>query len=123
MVQEQGEVCAVFLCCDSPLPHVEEYYDALGEEYFPTIHPVPQPAEVSTGTAESRARHGVAPTKATQTAQESPVETAIEPIKTDERGSTFVPSMSLKLRRSRLTQGKAGSARAPRLKRPEREHV
>lgn len=38
-----GELWTTFLCCDSPLPHVDEYYDALGDDYFPTIHPVPQP--------------------------------------------------------------------------------
>jgi cysteine synthase/cystathionine beta-lyase/cystathionine gamma-synthase len=36
-----GELWCTFLCCDSPLPHVDEYYDALGDDYFPTIHPVP----------------------------------------------------------------------------------
>jgi len=42
LVDSRGEAWCVFLCCDSPLPHVEEYYDALGEEYFPTVHPVPE---------------------------------------------------------------------------------
>ena len=37
-----GELTCVFLCCDSPLPHIDEYFDALGEDYFPTIHPVPE---------------------------------------------------------------------------------
>ena len=44
----QGELCCVFLCCDSPLPHVDEYFDALGDEYFPDVHPlseVNQPLE------------------------------------------------------------------------------
>jgi cysteine synthase/cystathionine beta-lyase/cystathionine gamma-synthase len=36
-----GEMWCVFLCCDSPLPHVDEYYDELGDNYFPEIHPVP----------------------------------------------------------------------------------
>lgn len=40
-VNEKGELWSVFLCCDSPLPHIDEYYDALGDEYFPIINPVP----------------------------------------------------------------------------------
>lgn len=32
---EKGEVWCTFLCCDSPLPHVDEYFDALGKDYFP----------------------------------------------------------------------------------------
>ncbi len=40
-VKENGEMWCVFLCCDSPLPHVEEYFHTLGDESFPTIHPVP----------------------------------------------------------------------------------
>lgn len=36
-VAAHGELWCVFLCCDSPLPHVDEYFDALGEEYFPAI--------------------------------------------------------------------------------------
>jgi cysteine synthase len=41
-VREQGgEYWTAFLSCDSPLPHVEEYYEALGEEFFPEVHPVP----------------------------------------------------------------------------------
>jgi cysteine synthase A len=41
-VREQGgEYWTAFLSCDSPLPHVEEYYEVLGEEYFPEVHPVP----------------------------------------------------------------------------------
>jgi cysteine synthase/cystathionine beta-lyase/cystathionine gamma-synthase len=36
-----GELWCVFLCCDSPLPHVDEYYDALGDDQFSPIHPVP----------------------------------------------------------------------------------
>jgi cysteine synthase/cystathionine beta-lyase/cystathionine gamma-synthase len=38
-VERQGELWCVFLCCDSPLPHVDEYYDALGDKYFPAIQP------------------------------------------------------------------------------------
>ena len=41
-VKENGEMWCVFLCCDSPLPHVEEYFHTLGDESFPTIHPVPE---------------------------------------------------------------------------------
>lgn len=40
-LRKQGEVWCTFLCCDSPLPHVDEYYDALGESFFPAVHPVP----------------------------------------------------------------------------------
>lgn len=41
LISKQGELNAVFLCCDSPLPHIDEYFDALGEEYFPAVHEVP----------------------------------------------------------------------------------
>lgn len=41
-MKNQGEVWLAFLCCDSPLPHVEDYYNTLGESYFPPIHPVPE---------------------------------------------------------------------------------
>lgn len=37
-----GELWCVFLCCDSPLAHVDEYYDILGDHYFPAVHPVPE---------------------------------------------------------------------------------
>lgn len=40
-LDEKGEVWCAFLCCDSPLPHVDEYFDALGEDFFPTVHDVP----------------------------------------------------------------------------------
>lgn len=43
VLQTKGEVWCAFLCCDSPLPHVDEYYDALGEDFFPEVHPVPTP--------------------------------------------------------------------------------
>jgi cysteine synthase len=39
---ENGEIVCAFLCCDSPLPHVDEYFDALGDEFFPTVHPIPE---------------------------------------------------------------------------------
>lgn len=39
---EDGEIVCAFLCCDSPLPHVDEYFDALGDEFFPTVHPIPE---------------------------------------------------------------------------------
>jgi cysteine synthase len=45
-VRESGEQTMVFLCCDSPLPHIDEYYDALPESYFAEVHPVPAPALV-----------------------------------------------------------------------------
>jgi cysteine synthase A len=41
-VESHGELWCVFLCCDSPLPHVDEYYEALGEEHFPVVHPIPE---------------------------------------------------------------------------------
>ncbi|HEY9869606.1 MAG TPA: pyridoxal-phosphate dependent enzyme [Candidatus Obscuribacterales bacterium] len=41
-VESRGELWCVFLCCDSPLPHVDEYYEALGEEHFPVVHPIPK---------------------------------------------------------------------------------
>ncbi len=37
-----GEFWCVFLCCDSPLAHIDEYYQVLGEQYFPIVHPVPE---------------------------------------------------------------------------------
>lgn len=45
LVQPHGELWCVFLCCDSPLPHVDEYYQVLGDEYFPTVHAVPEEDE------------------------------------------------------------------------------
>lgn len=41
-VEAHGELHCAFLCCDSPLPHVDEYFDALGPDFFPMVHPVPQ---------------------------------------------------------------------------------
>ncbi|HEY9757362.1 MAG TPA: pyridoxal-phosphate dependent enzyme [Oculatellaceae cyanobacterium] len=46
-LRESGELTMVFLCCDSPLPHIDEYYDALSESYFPEVHPVPAPSTTS----------------------------------------------------------------------------
>lgn len=43
IIEKQGELNTVFLCCDSPLPHIDEYFDALGEKYFPEVHEVPEP--------------------------------------------------------------------------------
>ncbi len=40
LLNQDKETWSVFLCCDSPLPHVEEYYEALGEDFFPSIHGV-----------------------------------------------------------------------------------
>lgn len=37
-VSRSGELWCVFLCCDSPMPHVDEYFEALGKEFFPPIH-------------------------------------------------------------------------------------
>ncbi|HEY9774344.1 MAG TPA: pyridoxal-phosphate dependent enzyme [Planktothrix sp.] len=39
-VSANGDLHCVFLCCDSPLPHVDEYFDALGDKYFPDVHPI-----------------------------------------------------------------------------------
>ncbi|MGD9679692.1 MAG: pyridoxal-phosphate dependent enzyme [Candidatus Obscuribacterales bacterium] len=45
MASRAGELVCAFLCCDSPLQHVDEYFEALGEDYFPAVHEVPsQPA-------------------------------------------------------------------------------
>lgn len=41
-VASQGEVVCVFMCCDSPLQHVEDYYRVLGEEFFPAVQQVPE---------------------------------------------------------------------------------
>lgn len=35
-----GDLWTSFLCCDSPLPHVDEYFDALGDDFFPRVQPV-----------------------------------------------------------------------------------
>jgi cysteine synthase len=42
LLKGKKDLWCVFMCCDSPLPHIDEYYDALGDEFFPTIHPVPE---------------------------------------------------------------------------------
>ncbi|KAI5854974.1 cysteine synthase B [Tricharina praecox] len=34
---EDGEIHCVFLCCDLPYQHMDEYYTKLGEEHFPPI--------------------------------------------------------------------------------------
>lgn len=41
MLDENNELLTMFICCDSPLAHVDEYFDALGDEYFPPINEVP----------------------------------------------------------------------------------
>lgn len=41
MIGRNGELVCAFLCCDSPLQHVDEYFDALGEDYFPAVNEVP----------------------------------------------------------------------------------
>lgn len=33
----KGEVLAVFVCCDSPFPYVEEYFKYLDASYFPSV--------------------------------------------------------------------------------------
>lgn len=35
---DDGEVHCVFLCCDLPYQYISEYFDKLGEKYFPQIH-------------------------------------------------------------------------------------
>jgi cysteine synthase len=42
LLDEQGELWCVFICCDSPLLHVDEYFNALGEDFFPSIHSAPE---------------------------------------------------------------------------------
>ncbi|KAI1463432.1 tryptophan synthase beta subunit-like PLP-dependent enzyme [Daldinia caldariorum] len=34
---EDGEIHCVFLCCDLPYQYINEYFDKLGPEYFPSI--------------------------------------------------------------------------------------
>lgn len=38
----EGRIFCVFVCCDSPLPHVDDYYRVLPEDFFPPVHPVPE---------------------------------------------------------------------------------
>lgn len=33
-----GEIHCVFLCCDLPYQYINEYFDKLGDKYFPAIH-------------------------------------------------------------------------------------
>ncbi|KAI1080698.1 tryptophan synthase beta subunit-like PLP-dependent enzyme [Whalleya microplaca] len=37
LAAEDGEVHCVFLCCDLPYQYINEYFDKLGTEYFPSI--------------------------------------------------------------------------------------
>ena len=41
MRNKEGEVSAAFLCCDSPLQHINDYFVVLGESRFPQVHEVP----------------------------------------------------------------------------------
>jgi cysteine synthase len=41
LIDKQGELWCVFLCCDSPFLHIDEYYAALGDSYFPVVHSLP----------------------------------------------------------------------------------
>jgi cysteine synthase A len=43
--KEGDDTWCVFLCCDSPLPHVAEYFETLGEDFFPRVHEVPEEDE------------------------------------------------------------------------------
>jgi cysteine synthase len=42
LLDEQGELWCVFLCCDSPLLHVDEYFNTLGEDFFPSVCSAPE---------------------------------------------------------------------------------
>jgi cysteine synthase len=42
---DEGELWCAFLCCDSPLQHIQDYYKVLPEEYFPPVHEVPEPGK------------------------------------------------------------------------------
>lgn len=35
---EDGQIHCVFLCCDLPYQYITEYFDKLGDSYFPPIH-------------------------------------------------------------------------------------
>ncbi len=48
LLEQNDEILCTFICCDSPLPHVEEYYKVLGDNYFPPIHAVPELLKNST---------------------------------------------------------------------------
>jgi len=37
IMNDQGKIMATFICCDSPLPYLHEYFEYLDEEYFPAI--------------------------------------------------------------------------------------
>jgi cysteine synthase len=47
MRDSNGEIWSVFLCCDSPLQHVDDYYRVLGEDHFPAVQPIPPPLTAS----------------------------------------------------------------------------
>ncbi len=34
---ENGDLICVFICCDTPLPYLDDYFSVLDEEYFPKI--------------------------------------------------------------------------------------
>lgn len=34
---EQGEIVVVFLCCDTPFPYIEEYFEHLDAKHFPEV--------------------------------------------------------------------------------------
>lgn len=38
LANRDGEIHCVFLCCDLPYQYINEYFDKLGDDYFPTIH-------------------------------------------------------------------------------------
>ena len=37
---KDGKLSSIFLCCDSPLQHIDEYFEVLDESNFPPVHPV-----------------------------------------------------------------------------------
>lgn len=38
LANPNGEIHCVFLCCDLPYQYINEYFDKLGDKYFPEIH-------------------------------------------------------------------------------------
>ena len=37
---KDGSLSAVFICCDSPLQHINDYFEVLDEDNFPSIYEV-----------------------------------------------------------------------------------
>jgi cysteine synthase/rhodanese-related sulfurtransferase len=56
---KNGEIIAVFISCDSPIPYVDEYFEYLGESEFPKIEneyllPKNSKSEISTFNTDSK---------------------------------------------------------------------